>query len=96
MPTPLFAWACTLDIGEHAQAKAAWACHPAIGRRAKKLFHKRPSALHGAAGSLARRENAGAYARWARLPTALSPVLKQLLMARWLLRLTPSAARVIC
>jgi hypothetical protein len=30
---------------------------------AKKLFHKRPSTLHGAAGSLARRENAGAYAR---------------------------------
>jgi len=46
---------------------------------AKKLFQKRPSALHSAAGSLARRENAGAYARWARLPTALSPVLKQLL-----------------
>jgi hypothetical protein len=45
----------------------------------QKLFHKRPSALHSAAGSLARRENAGAYARWARLPTALSPVLKQLL-----------------
>jgi hypothetical protein len=51
---------------------------PASGA-AKKLFQKRPSALHSAAGSLARRENAGAYARWARLPTALSPVLKQLL-----------------
>jgi hypothetical protein len=32
MPTPLFAWACTPDIGEHAQAKAAWACHPASER----------------------------------------------------------------
>jgi len=55
----------------------------AFGRRLVwKLFEKRPSALHGAAGSLARREKAGAYARWARLPTALSPVLKQLLSRR--------------
>jgi hypothetical protein len=37
MPTPLFAWACTPDIGEHAQAKAAWACHPASERPHAKL-----------------------------------------------------------
>jgi hypothetical protein len=28
MPTPLFAWACRASAREHAQATAAWACHP--------------------------------------------------------------------
>jgi hypothetical protein len=34
MPTPLFAWACRLDIGEHAQAKAAWAATLQVNIRA--------------------------------------------------------------